>query len=150
MEQKRVTDVVCQMIEVMRMHKTLASERVESLYPHRTAHMVLMYLSRTDACASQKELADRFYITPAAVTGILKKLEQDGYIERRPGTDSRNNEIRITKLGLDIVERSRSVFAALDEELLCGFSDDEINFLLSMLDKMKYNMQKTETEVEIG
>ena len=142
MEQKRVTDVVCQMIEVMRMHKTLASERVESLYPHRTAHMVLMYLSRTDACASQKELADRFYITPAAVTGILKKLEQDGYIERVQGDDNRYNEVKVTELGKRVVEDSFKMFSQLDTSLFEGFSDSELDGYIRCLTKIQENIRK--------
>lgn len=144
MENKQITDAVFRMIEVVRMHRSLVSECVESLYPHHTAHMMLMHLSRTEKCSSQRELAERFHITPAAVTGILKKLENDGYVERNAGLDSRNNVIRITERGLDIVNQSKDVFSKLDERLLCDFSPDEIAQLIQMLDRMKSNIQKNE------
>ena len=149
MENKKISDAVCRMIEVMRMHRSLAAERVQSLYPHRTAHMVLMHLSRTENCSSQRELAQRFRVTPAAMTGILKKLEIDGYICRKSGIDTRNNVISITERGVDIVERSTEVFSMLDEQLLSGFKVEEIELLISYLNRMKSNVEKNESKGDI-
>ena len=146
MANKKISDAVYRMIEVMRMHKAKASEKVESLYPNRSAHMVLMYLSCTEECSSQRELSESFHLTPAAMTGILKKLEDDGYIERRQGLDARNKLIRITERGLEIVEQSKEVFSLLDEQLLAGFSEDETEALISYFTRMKSNIEKIEGE----
>ena len=145
---KPYSEAVCAMIDLMRMHKALVSDRVASLYPHRTAHMMLMYLSHTDFCYSQKELAEHFHLTPAAVTGILKKLEGDGYISRKSGTDSRNNLISITEEGLRMVCCSREVFFGVDEILFSGFDDDEIQKMIINFNRMKANIEMARKEGE--
>ena len=144
MDSKPYSEAVCAMIDLLRMHKALASEKIESLYPHRTAHMMLMYLSRKDVCSSQKELAEHFHITPAAVTGILKKLENDGYIERKAAIDLRNNMISITDRGLHMVASSRELFGEVDELLFCGFTMEEIENLICMINRMKDNIKKSQ------
>ena len=49
---------------------------------HRSQHRMLMYLNKCENTPAQKDLANHFDISPAAVAVTLKKLESDGYIER--------------------------------------------------------------------
>ena len=128
-------------IKVNRLHRQRIEEQVGKFGFHRTAHMMLMHLAREEHSSSQRALAERFSITPAAVTGLLKRLENDGYIIRRAGKDSRFNEISITELGKRIVDRSREEFGRTDEMMLRGFSDEELVALSGMLSRMVENME---------
>jgi DNA-binding MarR family transcriptional regulator len=106
-----------------------------------------MKLSRSDVVKSQKEIAQSLEITQAAMTVSLSKLEKDGLIIRSVGKDSRYNEISVTELGREIVERSRSHFSNVDSKTFEGISEDELKVFEHCLDIMSENLKKiTEKE----
>lgn len=148
MVDKNMLTAVNMLIKTNRMHKKLIDSNVcRSIGLHRTLHMILMHLSRKDKLPSQKELAEHMNITPAAVTGALKKLESGGYIKRSIGDDNRYNEITITPLGRSIVEQTHEMFTKIDESLFYGFSDEEISGLIGYLEKIQNNISRN-MEVE--
>ena len=111
---------------------------------HRSQHRMLIYLSKQESSPSQKELAERFEISPAAVAVTLKKLEADGYIERGKRTeiaDSRYNEIRITEQGRHATLQSRKYFQHVDAEAFRDFSDEELEVFTSLLSRMQKNLR---------
>ena len=133
-------------LKVNRTHRHLIEERVRAIGFHRTAHMTLMHLAKNDKSPSQRELAERFSITPAAVTGILKKLERDGYITRTAGQDTRFNEIAITDEGRRVVEHSRETFYEVDRAMFEGFSDSELESYLALLSRVCDNLENKKEE----
>ena len=100
-----------------------------------------MHLARREHLPSQKELAAHLDITPAAVTGALKKIERDGYIERTLGQDNRFNELRITEKGRDLVKLTRRLFSEADMSVFEGFSEEELSTYVAFLEKMQENMR---------
>ncbi len=132
---------VNKLIKINRGHKRLIDSRVATLGIHRTGHRILMYLARKGALPSQKKLAEHFEVTPAAITGALKRLEADGYIERKIGSDNRFNEIIITERGREVVERTRLLFSRIDDALFEGFSDREIIEFSDYLERIIGNMK---------
>lgn len=142
MPDTKLSKAVDMMIRTDHMHKCLIDSRVRDIGIHRTQHRILMHLARHEKLPSQKELADRLDITPAAVTGALKKIESDGYIERSLGQDNRYNEIRITEKGRALVKLTRDVFSSTDRSLFDGFSDGELNVYISCLEKLQENIRR--------
>jgi MarR family multiple gene transcriptional regulator MgrA len=111
-----------------------------------------MHLACHCKLQSQKELADHLQITPAAVTGALKKLEQSGYISRTLGHDNRFNELEITEKGREVVEMSKVIFMSTDKSLFEGFSSEELDMYIKCSEKLKENIKKNsiyQTEVKI-
>ena len=146
----KLSQAVDMMIRTDRMHKSMIDSRVREIGIHRTQHIILMNLAKCEKLPSQKELAERLDITPAAVTGALKKLEQSGYIERTLGHDNRYNEIKITPKGRALVTRTRELFSEADVSMFEGFSEDELDTYISCLEKLQANMKKQcERRVEI-
>lgn len=141
MENHLLEEVIATMIQNDRMHRALIDERIHPIGSNRTAHMMLMHLARKERCPSQRELANHLRITPAAVTGILKKLESDGLICREEGIDSRYHEISLTQEGRLVVLRSREIFADIDRSLFEGFSEEELTSYLALMQKIQSNMQ---------
>ena len=141
MEQVLLEKAIKMMMRTDRMHRRLIDECAGDTGLHRTSHMMLMHLARRECCMSQKELAEHFSITPAAVTGVLKNLERDGYIVRAVGKDTRYNEISITERGREVVEASRRKFREADASLFVGFSDSELEAYIRMLERMQENMK---------
>ena len=142
MNEEKISSAVNIMIQTDRMHKHLLDTNVSKIGLHRTQHRVLMHIARHGKLLSQKSLADHIGITPAAITGVLKKLESDGYIKRVQGDDNRYNEVKVTDLGKRVVEESFLLFTTLDKSLFEGFSDSELDGYIGCLEKIQQNIRK--------
>ena len=138
----KLTRAVEMMMRINKMHRDMMDVRAKEIGMHRTQHRILMRLSRDNTLPSQKELADRLDITPAAVTVALRKIEKDGYIERALGCDARYNEIKITEKGRALVNLSHELFLAADTAMFDGFTDDELDAYVACLEKIQANIQK--------
>ena len=140
-------EIIHKFIQTNRLHRRVIEKWAERADLQCACHRMLMHISRVDNIPSQKELAENFKISPAAVATTLKKLEADGYIERSKSAeirDGRLNEISITEQGRRIAEDAEKYFRFVDASTLEGFSDEEIDTLLSMLDRMQENLHKIE------
>ena len=142
MSELRLSKAIEIMIKTEQMHKALLESCARTLGIHRTQHRILMHLARHDKLPSQKELADRLDVTPAAITGALKKIEQDGYVERTLGQDNRYNELRITEKGRELVKSTRQIFCKIDSSMFEGFSDEELDTYITCLEKLQANIRK--------
>ena len=142
MNEAKLSEAINMMIKTDHMHRAMIDAKVGSLGIHRTQHRILMHLARHDKLPSQTELARFLDITPAAVTGALKKIEQDGYVERTLGHDNRYNELRITDKGREIVKKTRMLFCEFDSSMFEGFSDEELDTYIACLEKLQANMKK--------
>lgn len=138
----KISSAVNVMIKTDRMHKQLLDSTVNPIGIHRTQHRILMHISRNNRLVSQKSLAEHVGISPAAITGALKKLEKDGYIKRIHGSDNRYNEVEITESGKRVVEETRALFLAVDTSLFEGFSDEELDGYIRYLEKIHENIKK--------
>ena len=142
MSESRLTDAINMMIKTDHMHKCMIDCRARSLGIHRTQHRILMHLAKYEKLPSQKELAYHLDVTPAAVTGALKKIEKEGYVEITLGHDNRYNELRITEKGRDLVNKTKNLFAQADSALFVDFSDEELEMYISCLEKLQANIKK--------
>ncbi len=115
--------------------------------PH-AQHRMLMHLSK-ERNLSQKQLADIFEISPAAVAVALKKLESGGYILRRTSQgDSRVNEIEMTEKGRQVVKATRSTFSEIDSAMFDGFSCEELESYNTLMRKIETNLYNIEQKGE--
>ncbi len=137
-------------VRFMRMHRRLIESKVGELGLPRTSHRALMYLSKKERLPSQKELACHLELTPAAVTGILQRLEADGYIKRTLGTDNRFNEIEITEKGRNTVKRSQEFFKEIDSAMFSGFTDAEMELYTAFLDRITKNAERELSSNELS
>lgn len=142
MQESKLYEAISTMIKTDRMHKALIDSRISRLGIHRTQFIILMHLAKQEKLPSQKELARRLDITPAAVTGALKKIENDGYVERTLGRDNRYNELRITEKGRELVNNAHKIFCQVDRSMFEGFSGEELETYISCLNKLQANIKK--------
>lgn len=125
-----------------RLHHALAETKVSTLGLHRSQRWMLLTIN-FNGNISQKELAKRMEISPAAVTVTLKKLEAQGYIERAQSEDdSRVNNITVTEKGRDIIARTGAIFDEVDANTFEGFSEEELESLLGYLGRISNNLKK--------
>ena len=142
MEVTKISSAVNIMIKTERMHKHLFDHTVMDIGIHRTQHRILMYIARNKKLGSQKVLADHIGITPAAITGAIKKLEADGYVRRMQGSDNRYREVELTESGRAIVEKTKELFFNIDTSLFDGFSEEELDGYIAYLEKIQSNITK--------
>ena len=133
--------LVHEFIAASKLHHRAIENAVRGMKIHHSGHRLLVHLSRCDVMPSQKEIAARFDISPAAVANNLKKLEKDGYIARKTDDgDTRCNRIAITEKGKAILDETKTLFEGVDEKMLEGLSQDERALLFSCLSRMKKNL----------
>lgn len=134
---------VCRLfIHTDRLHRKEVERFAAELGVHRSQHFVLMRIASCGGCASQKELAKRLEISPAALAVTLKKLEGGGYIEKKPTeNDSRLNEVVLTDKGWEVKRLSEEKFSRIDAQMFEGFSDGELETLVGFLERMQQNLR---------
>ncbi len=139
-------ETVGYMMRILRMHRCRIEQFVTELNVHHSQHRVLLYLKNHTA-QSQKELAQAFHISPAAMAVTLKKLENGGFIHRNvQKADLRQNNIQITKKGVDVIKLSGEFFESLDSKMFEGITDDELSTFKLCLEKMEKNLKGENNE----
>ena len=124
-----------------RLHRSAVEKRLKSLNMHRSQHMLLMLVSRSPDNISQKELAEKLQITPAAVAMTLKKLEASGYISRQTDKyDNRINRIVILPKGEAAVQLSEKSFVEVDGAMLEGITEEELSVFVQTMEKINKNL----------
>ena len=142
-ENDKARAVIRQFVRADRLHRqTVEATATAQTGLHRSQHMLLMRLSR-GCIPSQKQLAKDLGVSPAAIAVSLKKLETDGYITRDADTDdSRCNLISLTEKGRNAVTATCNQFARIDQAMVQGFDDAELDALLSALEKIEHNLRE--------
>lgn len=136
-------NTIRKMSHIGRMHRSVFERRISQMGIHHSQHHILMYISRHGEISSQKDIAEKFGITPAAVARSLKSLEAEGFIERESKeNDSRFNKIVITPKGAKIAEDSYKMFVETDQSVFEDFSEEDFEIFNSCLDKMSNALQK--------
>lgn len=141
------TAIKC-IIDTNKLHRQMAERRAHAVTLPPSQHRMLMMLAKRDIAPSQKEIAEIFSITPAAVAVTMKKLESAGFITRdKQGCeDARYNKIYVTEKGIAEMHTTHEYFDYIDENMFCDFDEDEINTLISLMRRAKANLQKIQNE----
>ena len=139
--------VIGAMLATARMHRKQAERVVRSTGLHPTQHRVLMYLSYQKEPCKQKELADHFELTPAAVVQMLDKLESDGYVTREASEcDARCKYVSLTEMGCETAMRSREAFHTIDASVLEGLGPEELRAFYQVLLRMQEKLKESGKE----
>lgn len=104
--------------------------------------LVLEYLNNTtDEELTQKAIEQHFNLQHPTVSGILKRLEKNGFITTAVNkTDRRVKDIFLTDKAIKIEEIARQNKRAMEETYVKGLSVDEIETLRGLLKKVLNNM----------
>lgn len=119
----------------------LISERTlkEGLNPGEPK--ILEYLSSHEGC-KQKDIAENCCLNPASVTGILGRMEKNGFITRKQIGDNRRALFTfLTPLGKEKATQVLRIFEEIDECTFDKFSEEDKVHLLSLFDRMQSNMK---------
>ena len=131
--------------DVSRMRSTLYDQAVRPLNLTRSQWWVLGQLSRQRAPHGvlQTELARALDIGKVTVGGLIDRLEERGFIERRPDIeDRRAKRVLVTRAGRDVLKQMVRLSEDLNATVFAGFSDAEMQMTESVLARMKANIRQ--------
>lgn len=137
--------IIREFFKVDRLHHQCIDKKVSSMgcNLHRNQHAILMFLSRSGSPASQKDIAESFDISAAAVANSVKILENAGYIARvTDSADSRRNLVSLTDEGKEIIRKTHTHFEEVDKRMLVGFSEEEVEIFRNCLVKIYANLKE--------
>lgn len=91
--------------------------------------------------ATQKEIADKLNVTPASLAVSIKRMERANLIEKNMSkTDLRRNYITLTDYGSRILNDSFLSLLEMDNQMIMGFTDEELAVLTGYLDRILENL----------
>lgn len=100
---------------------------------------VLLHAARHES--SPNQLAAQLGTDTAGMTRLLDRLEAKGLILRRPRLgDRRSVVVELTGEGRELVPRLVPVFGHIAHGLLEGFSEEEVEQLVALLQRMLGNL----------
>lgn len=101
-----------------------------------------LWLLQSGRATTANELARVADCDAGAMTRLLDRLAAKGLIERsRSETDRRVVQLRLTSAGADAAAKIPPLLAALNNDFLRGFSEDEWLQLRHLLERMTANGQ---------
>ncbi|MDD7348339.1 MAG: MarR family winged helix-turn-helix transcriptional regulator [Clostridiales bacterium] len=140
----RTSNSIQLLIFISQLHRRKMERLLEGTGLHRAQHRMLMTLS-DGQFTSQIELANVLEVSAATVAVSLKKLEKGGYIQKSfQEHDSRVRFVELTEKGHRVVDESKKIFHDMDEKMLEGFDEKELDTLHTLLGKMYHNAKNIE------
>lgn len=104
---------------------------------------VLFYLkSRGDEEVIQKDIEEKFNLSNPTVTGIIKRLEAKGFVERTVSSkDARSKSIHLTEKSIAASEEMKRALQEANKKVFEGFSEEELDVLEGCFKKMLHNLE---------
>jgi DNA-binding MarR family transcriptional regulator len=103
---------------------------------------VLFYLGRNDG-ALIGDVSQALDIVPSAMTGLADRMERAGFVRRkRDGADGRGQRLYLTAAGQDLGKRAAAETKAINNRLMDGFSDTEIDVVSRWLSSLQQKFPK--------
>ena len=129
--------------DVARLMRTVFDRRVRALGLTRPQWLALVRLKRKPG-ASQSELADMMEIEKAPAGKIVDRMEEKGWVERRPDiSDRRINRIHLTDRGERVYAAIQPISQSTIDDALDDLSSVERERLTALLARVKTRLLET-------
>ena len=126
--------------DVSRLMRTVFDRRVKALGLTRPQWLALVRLNRRPG-ASQSELADMMEIEKAPAGKIVDRMEEKGWVERRPDPlDRRINRIHLTDRGERIFAAIQPISLSTVNDALEDLSPADRDRLTALLSRVKSSL----------
>lgn len=107
--------------------------------------LILAYLLGSEEDVFQKDIEREFDIRRSTATGLLHSLEQQGYIiKEEVDYDARLKKLVVTDKALCVSHSIEKRKKEIELKLIQGLNPEEIDCFLTVIDKMKNNLNKEE------
>ncbi|WP_349958954.1 MarR family transcriptional regulator [Rhizobium sp. ZPR3] len=122
-------------------------ERRVKVLGFNIGQLPVLYLLRNGAQMSQKDLAKFAKIEQPSMAQMLARMERDGLIRRTPDpTDGRSSLISLTDAAVAKLPAARQALEEGREQVLSGFSADEVQTLVQLMRRLNQNLDRIVAE----
>jgi DNA-binding MarR family transcriptional regulator len=99
---------------------------------------LLMRFVAADEGQSQQALAERLAIPASRMVALVDRLEEAGFVERRPDKDDRRvRRLHLTRKGRGVLERAGKIAIDYETRLCAGINREEREQLIDLLQKLQ-------------
>ena len=92
---------------------------------------------------TQRQIAEEIRVTPATICGTMKRMEKAGLVRREAhAKDGRVSCISLTEEGRMRMAEAKDAIDRSHSEMLSGFSEEELEMLLSFVRRMGENLMR--------
>lgn len=88
------------------------------------------------------EIGERLVVTKANVTGLVDRLERQGFVSRNHQQDRRATAVALTDDGHAILQETLPRYARLATQLTAGLSDGEKRSFVGLLTKLRRELRR--------
>ena len=109
--------------------------------PYAMKHgWLLGYLNKQDGPVFQSDMEKTFHFPKSTLADMIQSLERAGYIKKVPvDGDGRKKQIIVTEHGLRFNEIAEEEICAVEDYMIQGITDDQIQITVDVLLKMRQN-----------
>ncbi len=142
--EKRGNQIGFTVKQINNIYEKELNERLKKLGITSSQCAVLDYLFHTNKEeVNQRDVEKNLSLKNPTVTGILKRMEEKGFILIVPNaSDKRKKNIYLTEKAYDIQRKMDADRRKLDKRLTIGLSKKEIEVLGRGLEKVLYNISE--------
>jgi MarR family transcriptional regulator, transcriptional regulator for hemolysin len=128
--------------DIARLSRKRFDARARTLGLTRAQWQALAHLRRNEGI-SQAGLADMLDLEPITVGRLIDRMEEAGWVERRPdASDRRVHRLYITERARPVMAQLEAVSNALIVEASAGLSPDQFEELLDLLTRIRSNLSE--------
>ncbi len=132
--------------DVFRLLRQDFERRVQSLGLTMTQWRAIAHLSR-ESGIHQSALAETLDVSPITLTRLIDRMEQAGWVERRPDPgDRRAVCLHLTDKVEPLLSTLHDKAVEANEMALAGLSEDARRRFVKSLEQMKRNLRACQTE----
>ena len=104
---------------------------------------ILKEQKKQDREITARELEQRFRVSNPTMSGVLRRLEKKGFIERKPGSqDKRNKQIRIRENIDALHQMIHDRINVEGKRMFRGFTKEELAELARLSAKLLHNLEQ--------
>lgn len=142
--EKRGNQIGFTVKQINNIYEKELNERLKKLGVTSSQCAVLDYLFHTNKEeVNQRDVEKNLSLKNPTVTGILKRMEEKGFILSVPNaSDKRKKNIYLTEKAYDIQRKMDADRRKLDKRLMIGLTKKEVEALSRGLEKVLYNISE--------
>ncbi len=131
---------LCNEISRLFRNKRRENDTNEGVMTQHGAHLVLSTLAIKDG-TNQLELVKATHLRPPTVSIIIKRMEDEGIVERRSNPDDKRSFcVYLTDAGRALDRENIESVKKIDAIALKDISEEEFNTLMLLLSKIRNNL----------
>lgn len=115
------------------------NEKISPLGLYASQWGIILYLYEKKQC-TQVELSQYLGVEAPTITRTLSRMEQQKLFIRESGSDKRERHIKLTEKAINMFPKWYKVATSVEEEAIKGISQEELDILNDIMEKMKRNL----------